>query len=213
MGMTKFRDNLEQVEPFNKEDAIEVIATIKKWQEIIQKHYGTRMIHASDEWYLMAGLPLPTEEEYEGYPQLENGVGMVRSMNEEVDWCLKEHKGDDRVRKLTLITGMLAEPVIREQVEKIQKKYPNIDANVVAIRNDFFGERITVAGLVTAQDIIAQLKDKELGDVLLVPEVMLRSGEEVFLDDLTISDVEKALQTRVGIVKSDGEALVCAVTE
>ncbi len=211
MGMTKFRDGLAQVEPFTKEDAVEVIGTIKKWQEIIQKHYGTRMIHASDEWYLLAGLPLPAEEEYEGYPQLENGVGMVRSMNEEVDWCLKELKGDDRVRKLTLITGTLAEPVIFEQVEKIQKKYPNIDAKVVGIVNRFFGEQITVAGLVTAQDIIEQLKEKDLGDILLIPEVMLRSGEEVFLDDLTISDVEKALQTRVGIVKSDGEALVRAV--
>ena len=211
MGMTKFRDGLAQVEPFTKEDAVEVIGIIKKWQEIIQKHYGTRMIHASDEWYLMAGLPLPEEEDYEGYPQLENGVGMVRSMNEEVDACLKEHKGDDRVRRLTLVTGTLAEPVIREQVEKIQIKYPKIDAKVVAIRNDFFGEQITVAGLVTAQDMIAQLKGKELGDLLLIPEVMLRSGEEVFLDDLTVSDVEKALQTCVGIVKSDGEALVKAV--
>jgi len=211
MGMTKFRDGLAQVEPFDKEDAVKVIGIIEKWQDIIQKHYGTRMIHASDEWYLLAGLPLPAEEEYEGYPQLENGVGMVRSMNEEVDWCLKELKGDDRVRKLTLVTGTLAEPVIREQVEKIQKKYPNIDAKVIGIRNDFFGEQITVAGLVTAQDIISQLKEKELGDVLLIPEVMLRSGEDVFLDDLKISDVEKALQTRVGIVKSDGEALVYAV--
>ena len=213
MGMTKFREGLAQVEPFDKEDAVEVIGIIKKWQDIILKHYGTRMIHASDEWYLMAGLPLPSEEDYEGYPQLENGVGMVRSMNEEVDWCLKELKGDNRTRKLTLITGTLAEPVIREQLEKIQKKYPNIDARVVGIVNHFFGEQITVAGLVTAKDIIDQLKDIDLGEVLLIPEVMLRSGEEVFLDDLTVSDVEKALQTRVGIVKSDGEAFVEAVIE
>lgn len=211
MGMTKYRDGLTPVEPFQKEDALEVIGIIKKWQEIIQKHYGTRMVHASDEWFLMAGLPLPEEEEYEGYPQLENGVGMVRSMNEEVDWCLKEQKGDDRIRKLTLVTGTLATPVIKSQVEKIRKKYPNIDAKVVAIVNHFFGERITVAGLVTAGDIIEQLKGADLGDVLLIPEVMLRSGEEVFLDDLTISDVEKALQTKIRIVKSDGEALVNAV--
>lgn len=192
---------------------MEVIGIIKKWQDIIQKHYGTRMIHASDEWYLLAGLPLPAEEDYEGYPQLENGVGMLRLLNVEVDECLAEYKGDDRVRKLTLVTGELAAPSLKEQVAKIQKKYPNISAEVVAIRNDFFGEQITVAGLVTGQDIIAQLKDKDLGDVLLLPEVMLRSGEEVFLDDLTVSDVEKALQTRVSIVKSEGEAFVRAVTE
>ncbi|MBQ8316002.1 MAG: DUF512 domain-containing protein [Lachnospiraceae bacterium] len=211
MGMTKFRERLAQVEPFTKEDAVEVIGIIKKWQDIIQKHYGTRMIHASDEWYLLAGLPLPAEEDYEGYPQLENGVGMLRLLNVEVDECLAEYKGDDRVRKLTLVTGELAAPSLKEQVAKIQKKYPNISAEVVAIRNDFFGEQITVAGLVTGQDIIAQLKDKDLGDVLLLPEVMLRSGEEVFLDDLTVSDVEKALQTRVSIVKSEGEAFVRAV--
>jgi putative radical SAM enzyme (TIGR03279 family) len=211
MGMTKYREGLVQVEPFTKEDALEVIGIINKWQHIIQEHYGIRMIHASDEWYLMAGLPLPSEEEYEGYPQLENGVGMIRLMNTEVDEYLAECKGDDRVRKLTLVTGELAASTIKEQVEKIKRLYPNVDAKVVAIRNDFFGNSITVAGLVTAQDIIAQLKGSELGDVLLVPEVMLRSGEEVFLDDLTISDVEKALQTVIRIVKSDGEAFVKAV--
>jgi len=213
IGMTKYREGLAQIEPFTKEDAIKVLDIITKWQTIILEHYGTRMIHASDEWYLMAGLPLPTEEAYEGYPQLENGVGMIRLLNTEVDEYLAECKGDDRAKKLTLATGELAASTIKEQVAKIRKKYPNIEAEVVTIRNDFFGERITVAGLVTAQDIIAQLKDKELGDVLLLPEVMLRSGEEVFLDDLTVSDVENALQTCVGIVKSDGEALVSAVIE
>lgn len=213
MGMTKFRDGLAQVEPFTKEDAVEVIGIIKKWQDIIQKHYGTRMIHASDEWYLLAGLPLPAEDDYEGYPQLENGVGMIRLLHVEVDEYLAGCKGDDRTRMLTLVTGELAASTIKEQVEKIQKKYPNIDAKVVAIRNDFFGNSITVAGLVTAQDIISQLKDRELGEILLLPEVMLRSGEYVFLDDLTVSDVEKALQTRVGIVKSEGEAFVRAVIE
>lgn len=211
MGMTKYREGLVQVEPFTKEDAVQVIGTINKWQKIIQEHYGTRMIHASDEWYLMAGLPLPTEEDYEGYPQLENGVGMIRLLNTEVDEYLAECKGDDRVRKLILVTGDLVASTIKEQIEKIQRLYPKVDATVAAIRNDFFGERITVAGLVTAQDIIAQLKGRELGEVLLIPEVMLRSGEEVFLDDLTISDVEKALQTRIRIVKSEGEAFVKAV--
>ena len=211
MGMTKFRDGLAQVEPFTKEDAVEVIGIIKKWQDIIQKHYGTRMIHASDEWYLLAGLPLPAEDDYEGYPQLENGVGMIRLLHVEVDEYLARCKGDDRTRKLTMVTGELAASTIKEQVEKIQKKYPNIDAKVVAIRNDFFGNSITVAGLVTAQDIISQLKDRELGEILLLPEVMLRSGEDVFLDDLTASDVEKALQTGVRIVKSEGESFVKAV--
>ncbi|MBQ9766790.1 MAG: DUF512 domain-containing protein [Lachnospiraceae bacterium] len=213
IGMTKFRDGLAEIEPFGKEDAVKVLEIIKKWQKIILDHYGTRMIHASDEWYLLAGLPLPSEEEYEGYPQLENGVGMVRSLNEEVDWCLKECKGDDRERKLTVVTGVLASPVITEQVEKIKKKFPKVNAEVATIVNHFFGERITVAGLLTGQDIIAQLKGKDLGDCVLLPEVLLKSGEDVLLDDLKISDIEKALQTRIRIVKSDGEAFVCAVIE
>ncbi|MDD5900987.1 MAG: DUF512 domain-containing protein [Lachnospiraceae bacterium] len=213
IGMTKYREGLTQIEPFSKEDAAKVLEVIAKWQRIILKEYGTRMIHASDEWYILAGLALPSEEEYEGYPQLENGVGMIRLLNEEVDAYLAECCGDNRIRKLTLATGVLAAPVISEQIKKIQKKYPNIEAEVVTIINHFFGERITVAGLLTGQDIIAQLKGRALGDVLLLPEVLLRSGEDVFLDDLRISDVEKALQTRVGIVKSDGEALVRAVIE
>lgn len=213
IGMTRFREGLAKVEPFEKEDARRVLEIIKKWQNIILEHYGTRMVHASDEWYLMAELPLPEEEEYEGYPQIENGVGMVRSLNDEVDDYLKELTGDDRVRHLTLATGVLASPVISAQVEKIKTKFPNVEARVETIVNHFFGEHITVAGLLTGQDIIAQLKEKELGDFLLLPEVLLKSGEKVLLDDFTISDIEKALQTRIRIVKSEGEAFVCAVIE
>lgn len=213
IGMTKYREGLAQIEPFTGEDARAVLDIIRKWQKIILEHYGTRMIHASDEWYLLAGLPLPEEEEYEGYPQLENGVGMIRLLNEEVDAYLAGCKGDNRVRRLTLATGVSASGTIKEQIDKIKKRYPKIEAEVVTIINHFFGERITVAGLLTGQDIIAQLKDRKLGDFLLLPEVMLRSGEDVFLDDLTISDVEKALQTRIRIVKSEGEAFVNAVIE
>lgn len=213
VGMTKYRDGLAELEPFEREDAVRVLETVSKWQEIIYKHFGTRMLHASDEWYLLAGLPFPPEDAYEGYPQIENGVGMVRSLTEEVDAFLSECKGDSRQRKRTLATGVLAAPVIREQVAKIQRKYPQIEAEVVPVVNHFFGERITVAGLLTGTDIIGQLKGKELGDYLLLPEVLLKSGEDVLLDDLHISDIEKALQTRVRIVKSDGEALVRAVIE
>lgn len=213
IGMTKYRDGLAQIEPFTKEDAVKVLEIIAKWQKIILEHYGTRMIHASDEWYLLAGLPIPAEEEYEGYPQIENGVGMVRSLNVEVDEFLVECTGDNRERKLTLVTGVLAAKVIKEQVEKIKAKYPKIQAEVVTIVNNFFGERITVAGLLTGQDIIEQLKGRELGECILLPEVLLRSGEDVLLDDLKISDIEKALQTGIRIVKSDGEALVRAVIE
>lgn len=213
VGMTRYREGLAKLEPFGKEDAVRVLETVSKWQEKIYQRFGTRMLHASDEWYLLAGLPFPPEDAYEGYPQIENGVGMVRSLTEEVDAFLSECEGDSRQRKLTLATGVLAAPVIREQVAKIQRKYPQIEAEVIPVVNHFFGEQITVAGLLTGTDIIGQLKGKELGEFLLLPEVLLKSGEDVLLDDLHISDIEKALQTRVRIVKSEGEALVRAVIE
>lgn len=210
IGMTKFRDGLAKVEPFTKEDAIEVLGIIHRWQDKILKEYGTRMIQASDEWYLLSGLPIPDEEHYEGYSQLENGVGMVRSMKDDVDALLEELESDERTVRCTFATGVLAAPVIREQVEKVMAKFPNVKAEVIAIINHFFGENITVAGLLTAQDIIAQLKGKDLGDFLGLPEVLLKSGTDILLDDLTVSDIENALQTKVRIVKSDGEGLVRA---
>lgn len=213
VGMTKYREGLAKLLPFEKEDAVQVLEIVSKWQKTIDKRYGVRMIHASDEWYLLAGMPFPPEDAYEGYPQIENGVGMVRSLVEEVDLFLSDCQGDGRKKSLTLATGVLAAPVIGEQVEKIRKKYPGIKAEVVPIVNHFFGESITVAGLLTGTDIIEQLKGKELGEYLVLPEVLLKSGEDVLLDDLHISDIERALQTRVRIVKSEGEALVRAVIE
>ena len=211
VGLTKYRDSLAKLEKFTKEDAKEVIRQVETWQEKLLEKYDTRMIHASDEWYLLAELPIPEEEQYESYPQIENGVGMVRSLDIEVDEALEELAGDDRKHTLTLATGKLAAPIIEAQVNKITAKYPNIQANVVAIRNDFFGEDITVAGLLTGQDIIAQLQGMDLGDALLLPSVLLRDGEDVLLDDFTVTDVEKALQTKICIVQSEGRDLVDSI--
>lgn len=208
VGLTKFRDNLAPLKKFNKEDAIEVLNTIHKWQDKLLKEHGTRFVFASDEWYLTAQMPIPDEDYYEGYNQIENGVGMIRSLEDEVDDYLATLTGDDRTKKVSLATAVLASPIIKRQTEKVIEKYPNIDCNVYTILNDYFGRDITVAGLLTGQDIINQLKDKDLGDYLILPGVLLRSGEEVLLDDLTVSDLEKALQIEIRIVKSDGTSLI-----
>lgn len=208
VGLTKFRDNLAPLKKFNKEDAIEVLNTIHKWQDKLLKEHGTRFVFASDEWYLTAQMPIPDEDYYEGYNQIENGVGMIRSLEDEVDDYLATLTGDDRIKKVSLATAVLASPIIKRQTEKVAEKYPNIDCNVYTILNDYFGRDITVAGLLTGQDIINQLKDKDLGDYLILPDVLLRSGEEVLLDDLTVSDLEKALQIEIRIVKSDGTSLI-----
>jgi len=208
VGLTKYRKNLAPLEKFSKEDAKEVLALIHKWQDKLLNKYGTRFVFASDEWYLTAGLPIPKEEYYEGYGQLENGVGMVRSLEDEVEEYLAQLPGDDRIRNVSLATGVLAGPILQKQVDKLKEKYPNVTCNVYVIQNDFFGRDITVAGLLTGQDIIHQLKGKQLGDFLLLPSVLLRSGEDVLLDDLTVADLEKALQIQIRIVKSDGISFV-----
>lgn len=213
VGLSKYRDNLSKLRKFTKEEAQAVIRQVMTWQKKIKKERGTRFVYLSDEWYLKAELPLPEENEYEDYPQIENGVGMIRSLTNEVDQYLSKLSSDHRVRKLSLITGTLAANTMKTIVQNVKHKFCNIDLTVFPIINDFYGHDITVAGLITGQDIIAQLKGKELGDVLLMSHVMLRSNEEVLLDNITVKDIENALQTRVRIVKSDGMSLVNAIIE
>lgn len=211
VGLTKFRDGLYPLEPFTKEDARVVLATIHKWQEHCMKEYGTHFIHAGDEWYLLAEEELPSAENYDGYVQLENGVGMITLLRDEFKEALEQESGDDTKRSVSLVTGRLAGPILTELLESMKDKFPNVEAKVHVIRNDFFGERITVAGLLTGQDIVAQLKDEELGDILLLPCNVLRSGEEVFLDDMTVEELKRTLQVQADIVKSSGQDLLNAV--
>lgn len=204
VGLTKYRDGLEQLEKFNREDSIKIIELIRKYQEKYLKELGTRFVHASDEWFIVGELPIPEEEYYEGYGQIENGVGMVRSLMDEVKEEIEKAAGDEKKRELSLATGKLAAPILKELIENMKEKYPNLTVHVYSIENDFFGKDITVAGLITGQDIITQLKEKKLGQYLLIPDVMLRSGERVLLDDITVDDLEKALQIPIRIVQSDG---------
>ena len=213
VGLTKFRDGLYPLEPFTKEDAKEVLGIIHKWQKKIYEEYGIHFIHAGDEWYLLAEEELPEEERYDGYLQLENGVGMLRLLLNEFEEAYEPLAGDGREIHLFMATGKLAYPYLKEMLERLKAKYPNLNVNLFEIRNDFFGERITVAGLITGQDLIAQLKGQDLGDALLLPCSMLRSGEEVFLDDVTVTELSDALQVPIDIVKSSGQDFIEAVLQ
>ena len=213
VGLTKFRDGLYPLEPFTKDEAKKVLETIHRWQEKIYAEYGVHFIHAGDEWYLLAEEEIPEEERYDGYLQLENGVGMLRLLFNEFEEAYQNAEGDDRKESLSIATGRLAYPYLKRMSEKMEKKYPNIRIYVHPIRNEFFGERITVSGLVTAQDIMAQLEGKELGERLLLPCNMLKADEDVFLDDYTVSQVSEALQVPVVIVKSSGQDLIDAILE
>ncbi len=270
VGLSRFRDGLYPLEAFDRGSAREALVTIEKWQRKLYQDHGTHFIHASDEFYILAGQELPDEERYDGYPQLENGVGMLRLLDTEVSEVLEriaqlpvsgaegigetmeggtasdmvsreaewaktgdvgyadiegEASGDMVVLELTKLlesapiepetisvaTGLLALPYLEKQLAKIRAWYPQKRILVYGIRNDFFGEMITVTGLLTGQDIKNQLKDRELGSRLLLSVSMFRSGEEVFLDDMTRQELETALQVPVNIVKSSGLDLVRAV--
>ena len=203
-GLTKFRDGLYPLELFEKEDACAVIDTIEKWQKHFYEKYGIHFIHASDEWYILAEREMPEEERYDGYLQLENGVGMIRSFIEEVKDYLDSIEGDDRVINVSTISGVLAYDTIKSSCDKINKKFPNVNVHVYKIINDYFGHSITVTGLLTGQDICAQLSGKELGDNLLLPTNTLKADENIFLDDMTLEELEKNLQINTIIVKSSG---------
>ena len=213
VGLSKYRDGLYPLEPFTKEDACATIDMIERWQKKIYAEHGIHFIHASDEFYTLAERELPEEERYDGYIQLENGVGMLRLMATEVANALDKVEGNDEPGFVSLATGRLPYPYMEKYAGWIRKKFPNRTINIYPIRNDFFGERITVSGLITAKDLIAQLKDKNLGEYLLLPINMFRIGETVFLDDLTAEDVEKALQVKIRIVKSDGQDFVHAILD
>ena len=216
VGLSKYRDGLEPLEPFHKEDAKEVIAQIRRWQEELYPQYGLHFVHASDEWYVLAGEELPPEETYDGYLQLENGVGMLRLMMEEFEDAMERLSQSGALEGRILsgtyssVTGQISYPYIRRMADQIMERFPDIRILVYPIRNDFFGERITVTGLLTGQDILAQLEGKELGEILCLPENLLRSGEHVLLDDITVEEIAGTLQVRTDIVKSSGYDFVDA---
>lgn len=219
VGLSKYREGLYPLEPFTKEDAIITVDIIEKYQKIVYEEYGRHFIHASDEFYLLADRELPESERYDGYLQLENGVGMMRLLfdefamaKEELKDYLSAHKESaKRKRRISMATGRLAAPYISELARELEKILSDTRIVVYEIRNDFFGEMITVAGLLTGQDIEAQLMDKDLGERLILPQSVLRSGEDVFLDDYRLCDLENSLQVHIDIVKSSGWDFVEAI--
>ena len=215
VGLSKHREGLYPLEPFTKEDAEKVIDLIENWQKKIYAEYGLHFIHASDEWYILAEREMPEEERYDGYLQLENGVGMIRLMMTEFAEAMQNIPSKEiavtRERIISVVTGKLAYPYIRKMADAMQDKFPGLRILVYEIRNDFFGEMITVSGLLTGQDIAAQLKGKELGERLFLPQNVLRSGEDVFLDDMHVCELENALQVKVDIGKSSGYDFVNSI--
>ena len=214
VGVTKYREGLYPLKPYTKESAAALIDQVEAFAEEHRTKTGTRLVWCSDEFYLLAGRELPEESYFEEFTQLDNGVGMLRLLTEEfrrgLDLMEPEEMEEETV-PFTIATGVSAAPFLSRLVDMAREKCGKIKGNVYAIQNDFFGHTITVAGLVTGQDLIAQLKGKELGERLLIPANMLRSGERVFLDDVSLDDVERELGVSAIPVAQDGYELLDAI--
>ena len=209
IGLTKYRDGLFKQEPFTKEDSEKVLDQIEEWQKKNLEKFGSRIVYAADEFYLKAEREIPEPECYEDFQQFENGVGMLSLFKSEFYGLLPQITDrEKRKRTLSLVTGAAAFGLISEIASEIMKKFPNITINTYCIRNDFFGEMITVSGLLTGTDIINQLRGRELGEYIILPDSLLRNGETVLLDDIYLSDIERDLGVKVKIALNSAESLV-----
>lgn len=204
VGLTKYREGLAEIEPYNEKTAGEVLDIIDECAAECEKRFGVRKFYGSDEFYLKAGREIPDDGFYGDFDQLDNGVGMWSLFKKEafsaIDLCEEKPDGIKR----TVVTGVAAYPLIKEMVDRAKIKWQNLNCEVKAIVNDFFGEKITVAGLVTGGDIIKQLSNKALGEEILLPACMLRFENDMFLDDVTVEELEKALDVKAVITENDG---------
>lgn len=211
VGLSDYRDGLFHLEPFNREDACEVIDIIEHFQKKAFEKHGTHFVQASDEWYINAGRDFPEADRYDGFIQLENGVGMVRLLMDEFDEEWSSVEGDDREYEVSMVTGVLVYDSIKLLADRIPEKFPNVKVHLYKIINDFFGHRITVTGLLTGGDIRKQLTGKSLGQRLILPSNTLMADEPKFLDDVTLAELTDALQVDVCIVESSGADFIHAV--
>lgn len=214
LGLTKYREGLYDLKEISKEKAEEIIALVEGLQQEFLGKLDTRFGFLSDEFYLIAEKPLPAYDTYENFKQLDNGVGLITLFRDEIKNSIKQikkKKYSTADKKLHIVTGKYAYPIMQEAVKSIKSIIPELDLEVTAIQNDFFGHSVKVSGLITAQDIMAQIKDKLKPDkenILLIPDSMLRKGEEVFLDDITMTDIEKQLGVKMQACQQDGSDLI-----
>ncbi len=211
VGLTKYRHNLEKLEPFNKEKAEITLDIIDEFGKKCIAKYGERRVYGADEFYILAEREIPEAEFYGDFLQLENGVGLWSLLFSEVKEAVLDISFSKTEKTVSVATGVAAYPLIKKIAEMIEEKANGLKCNVYEIKNDFFGEKITVTGLVTGKDIIKQLKGKELGEKLLIPSVMLRYENDMFLDNVTVTELEESLNITVQTVNNDGYELVEAV--
>lgn len=211
VGLTDHREGLPELRMFTPEECGQVIDQIEAYGEKCLEKFGSRIVYPSDEFYLNAGRGIHGDEYYEDYAQLENGVGMVALLRSEFTDAVESEEGDDNAYSASIACGVSIAPVIKELLDLAGKKWHNANWKVYPIKNKFFGERITVSGLITGQDLTEQLKGKELGDMLIISSSMLESEGRLFLDDMSVDDIQNALNTPVAVINSDGYEMLDAL--
>lgn len=214
-GLTKHREGLYPLEMFTRDEAREVIAQIDRKRAENEKEFGERIIQAADEWYLKAELPLPDEDYYDGYPQLDNGVGCITNQKNEIDDEIEVLREDGfslrEEREVSVATGLAAYDFIKSSAAKLEKAFPLLTVHVYGIINRFFGESITVSGLLTGGDMLDFLRDKPLGEALFIPSVTLRHEGDLFLDNMSLDEFTQALELPVTPITNDGADFVRAL--
>jgi len=203
VGLTRYREDLYPLEAFTQEDALQVVRQVEAYQQKFVEELGTRFVYLSDEFYLLAGLPLPPYEAYEDFPQIENGVGMEANFQEEFRQALEEKPVQKYFGKTLIATGKLAQPFICDLLTLAKQQYPDLQAEVLGVENTLFGEHVTVAGLIGGRDLIEQAKAFSC-DRMLIPDAMLKADEDIFLDDITLCEAEHALGVPVVQTANDG---------
>ncbi len=212
-GLTDFRDGLYPLTQYTKEEARDVISQVNKFAEDFKAKHGSRLFFVGDEMYIKAGLPIPSDEYYEEYTQIENGVGMLRSLTEEFESAIR-YTSDFNIngkRCVSVATGAAAYPYISELARAAEAAIPELEVKVYKIINKFFGEQITVSGLLTGKDIFEQLSGKDLGCELIIPENTLKCGEDIFLCGMTLAELEDKLKIKVRVSPSDGGGFLDAL--
>ena len=203
VGLTRYREGLYPLQPFSKETAGAAIDILERWGDRFLRERGSRMVFPSDEFYLIAQRELPPYEFYEDFPQIENGVGMLRDFEEEFLWALEDTEGCQMQRRVTIPTGTAAFPFLNRVFDALHTKFPGLAVNLVPVKNDFFGGTVDVTGLLTGQDVLRQLQKENLGEEVLIPSNMLMADEDIFLDDMTVGMLSEKLGVPVRRMKKD----------
>lgn len=221
VGLSKYRDDLFKLEEFTKEDSIEVIKIVEKYQKLYKEKYGSVKVYLSDEWYVKADIDHPKSEDYDGFPQLENGVGLIASFEEDFNIHLDKIRNTPNLlekvcieeKTVTILTGKIAEKHIRKHADILENEFPNIHINVIPVENKYMGEKITVTGLIVGEDIVSLVKKLEedkynLGDYIIISDIMLKDDEDIFLDNMTLDQVKSSINTKLIVAYGNPESFI-----